>query len=143
GACSVHTMALWAATRRSPVMGKDEAVAAGPSRFPELFPLGTDQFKGHVYGYDYGGVHIAVLDSNQFLHDQAPWLDADLTAAEANGARHLFVVLHWGPYSSGTTLNHGCNDDARLYIEPIARQHRIDAFIAGHDHFYERGNANG
>jgi predicted phosphodiesterase len=135
--------AFLARTPFVPTIGNHEDMSGGSSRFSELFPLGSDRFKGHVYGFDYGSVHIAVLDSNQFLRDQAPWLDADLAAAEANGARHLFVVMHWGPYSSGKTLNHGCNDDAQLYIEPIARAHRVDAFVAGHDHFYERGNANG
>jgi hypothetical protein len=63
--------------------------------------------------------------------------------AEAAGARHEFVVMHWGAYSGRSYLMHGSNMDARKYIEPVARKHRVDALLAGHDHFYERGNANG
>ncbi|MGZ3426659.1 MAG: hypothetical protein ACXVCV_08425, partial [Polyangia bacterium] len=40
-------------------------------------------------------------------------------------------------------LMHGSNMDARKYIEPVARKHQVDALLAGHDHFYERGNADG
>jgi predicted phosphodiesterase len=135
---------LIAHTPLFPSLGNHEHDSGGDARFTELFPLGRpDVFKGRVYSFDYGSVHVAVLDSNSNLADQAPWLDTDLSMAEAAGARHEFVVMHWGAYSGRSYLMHGSNMDARKYIEPIARKHRVDALLAGHDHFYERGNANG
>lgn len=135
---------LIAHTPLFPSLGNHEHDSGGDARFAELFPLGRpDVFKGRVYSFDYGSVHVAVLDSNSNLADQAPWLDTDLSMAEAAGARHEFVVMHWGAYSGRSYLMHGSNMDARKYIEPIARKHRVDALLAGHDHFYERGNANG
>jgi predicted phosphodiesterase len=136
--------ALLAGTPLYPTIGNHEDSSGGAGRFAQLFPLGKpDQFGGCVYSFDYGSSHFAVLDSNLNLADQKGWLDADLTAAEKAGARHLFIVMHWGPYSGRVYFEHGSNMDARLYIEPIARKHQVDAVLSGHDHFYERGNANG
>ncbi len=128
-----------------PAMGNHEATYGDEKgRLTELFPLGApDRFEGRVYGVDYGDVHVAVLDSNGDLGDQAGWLDSDLAAAEARGATHLFIMMHWGPYSSGTSIGHGSNDDAQDHVVPIARKHRVDAIFAGHDHFYEHGVDDG
>jgi hypothetical protein len=127
-----------------PTLGNHEADSGGAGRFAQLFPLGTkDKFGGRVYSADFGDVHIAVLDSNQDFSPQATWLDADLTAAEARGAKHLFVVMHHGPYSGGRMLLHGSNGEAREHIVPVARKHHVDAMFGGHDHFYERGDASG
>jgi acid phosphatase type 7 len=98
---------------------------------------------GQVYGADFGDVHIAALDSNGDLGKQGKWLEQDLTQAEARGAKHLFVFLHWGPFSSGTSLQHGSNGAARSSIVPVAKAHHVDAIFSGHDHFYERGASEG
>ena len=136
--------ALLAHTPLFPSLGNHEHDSGGDSRFTQLFPLGRpDVFKGRVYSFDFGSVHVAVLDSNENLADQAPWLDTDLTMAEQGGARHEFILMHWGAYSAGSTLDHGSNDYAQKWIVPIARKHHVDAMLAGHDHFYERGNADG
>jgi hypothetical protein len=135
---------LLARTPMFPSLGNHEENSGGGGRFAELFPLGTaDVFKGRVYSFDYGSIHVAVLDSNAWLGDQAPWLDADLTQAEEKGARHLFVVMHWGAFSGRKYLQHGSNTDAQAWIAPVARKHKVDALLAGHDHFYERGNSKG
>jgi calcineurin-like phosphoesterase family protein len=135
---------LLSRTPMYPALGNHEENSGGAGRFAELFPLGhADLFKGRVYSFDYGSVHVAVLDSNSNLADQVNWLDQDLTQAEQNGARHEFVVMHWGAFSGRKYLMHGANMDAQKYIVPVARKHKVDALLAGHDHFYERGNANG
>jgi hypothetical protein len=94
---------------------------------------------GEVYGADFGDVHIAAIDSNGDLGQQAKWLDQDLTQAEQRGAKHTFVFMHWGPYSSGTALQHGSNGGARDTIARVAKQHNVDSIFEGHDHFYEHG----
>ncbi|MDB4966059.1 MAG: Purple acid phosphatase [Myxococcales bacterium] len=135
---------LLARTPMYPSLGNHEENSGGGGRFAELFPLGkADVFKGRVYSFDYGSIHVAVLDSNAWLGDEAKWLDDDLTRADENGARHLFVVMHWGAFSGRKYLQHGSNTDAQKYIAPIARKHKVDALLAGHDHFYERGNSKG
>jgi len=131
--------------RRVPLfatIGNHETTGAqGASRFPILFPVDDRAANagGQVYGADFGDVHLAALDSNGDLGAQGKWLDQDLTQAEARGAKHLFVYLHWGPFSSGTSAAHGSNGAARSAIVPVAKAHRVDAIFSGHDHFYERG----
>jgi hypothetical protein len=123
-----------------PAIGNHEVDYGDAAFFQRIFPVGTlDRNSGHTYSVDYGDVHVAVLDSNGGLGGQARWLDQDLTDATTRGARHLFVAMHWGPYSSGSTLNHGSNDDAQHLIVPVAKAHNVEAIFAGHDHFYERG----
>jgi 3',5'-cyclic AMP phosphodiesterase CpdA len=122
-----------------PTLGNHEG-EGGATRFAELFPIdGRQSAGGSVYGADFGDVHIAAIDSNGDLGKQATWLDQDLTAAEQRGAKHLFVFMHWGPYSSGTMIQHGSNGAARDTIARVAKQHNVDALFSGHDHFYERG----
>jgi hypothetical protein len=126
-----------------PTLGNHEATSGGGARFAELFPVtGRANPGGEVYGADFGDVHIAAIDSNGNLDQQAAWLDQDLSAAEARGAKHEFVFMHWGPWSSGTQLQHGSNSEARENIGRVAKAHNVDALFAGHDHFYERGQSD-
>jgi hypothetical protein len=131
-------------TPLSPCIGNHEAeFGANTDRYQELFPIGRPELGGRVYSVDYGDVHVVMLDSNGDLARQAEWLDGDLGAARHNGARHLFLAMHWGPYSSGSTHNHGSNGEAQRTIVPVARAHGVRAVFGGHDHFYERGDAHG
>ena len=122
-----------------PTIGNHET--GDGARFMELFPIAgrVQGAGGQVYGADFGDVHIAAIDSNGDLDAQAKWLDQDLAAAEARGAKHEFVFMHWGPYSSGTALQHGSNFGARGNIVPVVKAHHVEALFEGHDHFYERG----
>jgi predicted phosphodiesterase len=125
-----------------PALGNHETYSHGGEGFTQLFPLGdASRFGGRVYSADYGAVHVAVLDSNGDLEAQARWLDQDLTRAEKNGAKHSFVMLHWGPFSGRKAIMHGSNGAARSYVVPVARAHRVDAIFSGHDHLYERGSS--
>ncbi len=122
-----------------PTLGDHEDSSSdGAARLATLFPM-PNSFAPNVYSADYGDVHVAVLNSMGNLSDQTSWLESDLAAADARGMLHEFIFMHWGPYSSGTVVSHGSNPDAHDLIVPIARRHRVDAFMSGHDHFYERG----
>jgi hypothetical protein len=121
-----------------PTLGNHEANSGGGGRFAELFPLGK-AYDGRVYSADFGDVHLAVLDSNGNLGSQAGWLENDLTAAEARGAKHEFIIMHQGAFSGSNAIMHGSNEDAQEHIVPVAHRHPVDALFAGHDHFYERG----
>jgi 3',5'-cyclic AMP phosphodiesterase CpdA len=127
-----------------PALGNHEADSGGGGRFAQLFPVGEKQrFGGRAYGADFGDVHLAVIDSNGDLGSQATWLDNDLAAARARNLKHLYVVMHHGPFSGGRMLLHGSNDEAREHIVPVARKYGVEALFGGHDHFYERGDSNG
>jgi hypothetical protein len=131
----LSTTPLWAAP------GNHEG---GGDRWAELFPVGERaRFAGRAYGADYGPVHVAALDSNGDLVEQARWLDGDLAAARARGAKHLFVFMHDGPFSGATGFGaHGSNMIARRVVVPVAKKHGVTAIFSGHDHIYERGESD-
>ncbi|MCB9573794.1 MAG: metallophosphoesterase [Kofleriaceae bacterium] len=93
------------------------------------------------YGFDAGDVHVAVIDSNAYDEAaQRTWLDADLAAAEAAGARTILVMMHDGPYSRGS---HGGNREAAETYVPIMARHHATLVLSGHDHLYQRGRQGG
>lgn len=70
------------------------------------------------------------------------WLEKTLAEADDEaGLVWRIAVLHHGPWSSGP---HGNNTRLhRANIPSTLRNHKIDLVIAGHDHIYERGWAEG
>ncbi|HEY2746374.1 MAG TPA: metallophosphoesterase [Polyangia bacterium] len=120
----------------APVPGEHDLTPWG-DRFGQLFGVGGGA-AGRAYSIDLGAVHIALLDSTANLDAQATWLDADLTAAEAKGALHEIVVLHWGPWTAGARGTAALAD-----VVPIARRHGVVAIVSGHENIYEHGLADG
>lgn len=88
------------------------------------------------YSFDAGPVHFAVLDSNAVSDAQARWLDQDLAAAQAAGAKWIVPVEHHPWYSSGTT--HGSLVAAQETFSPILEKHGVRLAVSGHEHNYER-----
>jgi hypothetical protein len=70
------------------------------------------------------------------------WLEDELRKADHEpGLAWRFVVVHFGPWSSGP---HGPNRkllDAG--IPAMLRAHGVDLVLSGHDHIFERGEDNG
>jgi 3',5'-cyclic AMP phosphodiesterase CpdA len=99
-------------------------------------PAGT-----YWYSRELSDVHLVFLDSNAYDRtEQEVWLDADLAAARARKARAIIVFTHDGPYARGY---HGGSAIARDRYVPILLKHRVDLVFSGHDHIYQRGDANG
>lgn len=95
------------------------------------------------YTFRWGSARFFVLDAHdEFATSERAWLEGALSAASAEpGLAWRFVVLHHGPYSSGL---HGGNESLLLANVPeLLRKHRVDLVFSGHDHVYERGDANG
>jgi len=91
--------------------------------------------------FDAGDVHVALLDSNAYNEPaQLAWLDADLKAARAGGARVLLAFTHDGPYSRGT---HGGNPVAASIYVPVLVKYGVALIVSGHDHLYQRGRMGG
>ena len=101
----------------------------------------TSGTSGSELYYDFvqGPVHFFVLDSESALDSrtemsaQQNWLQRQLAASTAPWQ---IVVLHHAPYSSGS---HGSNEALQW---PYAAW-GADAVLAGHDHVYERLEADG
>lgn len=130
------TAKLWATTPLAPAPGERDMVPWG-DRFSQLFGT-SGGTAGRAYSVDVGAVHVALLDSTARLDDQAVWLENDLTNAEAHGAVHELVVMHWGPWTGGAR-----GAAAMASIVPVARRHGVEAIVSGHENIYEHGFADG
>lgn len=100
---------------------------------------GPDGLKGQVYSFDYGDMHVSVLDSqigeeSRFIPDmlelQKAWLERDLALTDK---KWKIVVLHRPPYD-----NRGENPHIRNAFVPIFDAHHVDVVFTGHDHVYAR-----
>ena len=130
------TAPLLSAAPLAPAPGERDMEPWG-DRFSQLFGT-SGGVAGRAYSIDVGAVHVALLDSTARLDDQAVWLESDLTAAEAHGAVHELVVLHWGPWTGGSR-----GAAALASIVPVARRHGVEAIVSGHENIYEHGIADG
>jgi hypothetical protein len=134
-----HAQPLLSHAPIAPVFGEHD-LSFGSDRFGQLFSVRQQAYLGHAYSVDEGPVHVAVLDSGVDLKASVAWLEQNLSDAETAGARHLFVALHWGPWSAGPQ---GGNGTAQEAIVPVARRHHVDAILSGHDNIYEHGVVDG
>jgi hypothetical protein len=127
--------AMLAGAPLAPTPGERDLVPWG-DRFSQLF--GGAGTAGRDYSIDLGALHLSFLDSTARLDDQAAWLEADLSAADARGAAYEIVVLHWGPWTAGSR-----GVAALSTFVPIAQRHGVQAFVSGHEDIYEHGLAGG
>jgi hypothetical protein len=126
-----------------PVIGNHETTPAKGDRRPAYwlaqFTLpqnGPAGLKGQAYSYDYGPVHIAVLDSQQaeekklgdIFTPQAKWLDADLAASKATWK---IVIFHKDVYELNPLRK---STDVKKAFCPILESHHADLVFNGHDH---------
>jgi hypothetical protein len=104
------------------------------------------------YSFDVGPVHVVFID-DYWVDDPSggdpnyqpaltSWLNADLTAANANRSKvpWIITVQHHPPYSSSL---HGNDSDVlqgRAFFAPIFQMYHVDMSFAGHDHDYERSH---
>jgi predicted phosphodiesterase len=131
-----------------PAMGNHELAggrARGRRLFKEMFKTprnGPDP--GIVYSFVHGNAKIIFIDTNSdFIGtDQSSWAKGEMLRASADpDTRHIFLVAHHGPYSSGP---HGPNRRlAESGLLDVSRRCGVDIIFSGHDHLYERGEVDG
>ena len=108
--------------------------------YREYFPQAFVSPPGAYYSFDYGPVHVAVVD--QYVDyttgsDQLTWLDADLAASTK---LWKIVAFHEPGWSGGTRIN---TVDVQTYIQPILKTHNVKIVFAGHNHYYSRNVVDG
>lgn len=96
---------------------------------PENGPKGLEET---TYWFDFQGVRIVSLNSNEQQEVQVPWLDAVLTD---NPQRWTIVTFHHPLYSAAKARD---NAKLRALWQPILDKHRVDLVLQGHDHTYLR-----
>ena len=120
-----------------PATGNHDYATDLAAAFREAFVLPLhDVDEGHErwYSFDWGPVHVAVLDTEVLLEQQAAWLRDDMQASELPWK---IVSLHKPPYSSG---GHGSEAEVQDVLVPVFVETNVDLVLAGHDHHYERSH---
>jgi hypothetical protein len=118
-----------------PASGNHEYLTDDAAPFRQAFALpenGGPAGRERYYSFDWGYVHLAVLDTERVGPEQAAWLDADLAASHA---RWNIVYGHRPPFSSG---RHGSARDVQKAFVPILQRHHVPLMLSGHEHDYER-----
>jgi 3',5'-cyclic AMP phosphodiesterase CpdA len=89
---------------------------------------------GRYYTFRRGDVHFFALDTNYNADwkQQLPWLEKELSSSNAPWK---IVFGHHQIYSSG---RYGMNQAFIDTFTPIFQKHRVQLYINGHDHHYER-----
>ncbi|XP_065183229.1 acid phosphatase type 7-like [Sycon ciliatum] len=98
------------------------------------------------HSFDYGGVHFSMFSTEHDFSNasaQYEWLAGDLKRADANRASvpWLIVVGHRPLYCSSLAEISRCDQEApqyRSYLEELLNEHRVDVYVNGHNHQYER-----
>lgn len=92
---------------------------------------------GRYYSFRRGDVHFFALDTNNNADwkQQLPWLEKELSSSNAPWK---IVFGHHQIYSSG---QYGMNQAFIETFTPIFQKHRVQLYINGHDHHYERSQS--
>jgi hypothetical protein len=128
-----------------PAVGNHET---SKSCFIDHYNLDTpasDTTTGAYYSVTYSNAHFVVLNTNDksdsyvsFSPAQLEWMTADIADARSAGADWIIVVMHIGPYSTGSHVSDANAVDTRENISPLLDELGVDIVLQGHDHVYER-----
>ena len=83
------------------------------------------------YSFDYGPVHVVVLDYGKEDEQVRAWLEKDLAASKAPWkiAAYHVPTFNFGGHKS---------DAARTTFLPLFEKYGVDFVLVGHSHMYER-----
>jgi hypothetical protein len=115
--------------------GKKEKTKLLPPTWRAQFTLpenGISGFQESSYYFDYQGVRIFMLNSNDRLEEQAAWMEKMLTD---NPNKWVIASFHHPLYSAG-----GERDDkeTRNAFLSVFDKYKVDLVLTGHDHAYAR-----
>jgi 3',5'-cyclic AMP phosphodiesterase CpdA len=96
---------------------------------PEDGPPGLEET---VYSFDYQGVRVISLNSNEKIEEQVPWLENRL---RDNPNTWTIITFHHPIYSTAVGRD---NKRVREAWQPVFDRFRVDLVLQGHDHSYGR-----
>ncbi|MDB5216186.1 MAG: hypothetical protein JWO86_4113 [Myxococcaceae bacterium] len=121
------------------VMGPHIQGANGP-KAGGADALATDQSK-LTYSFDYAGTHFVILNTDPVGKDwqvPAQWAAADLAAAHAAGAKHVFAIGHKPAYPSPLSAEGGLSmfPAVRDAFWTAMETNHAEAMLAAHNHLW-------
>jgi hypothetical protein len=129
-----------------PSIGNHDEEANRAAPFKDLFVLpangASPTYPDHAerfYSFDYGPVHVVVLDTELAFQDvarrqdQLAWLVDDLSRT---AQPWKIAVFHRSPFSAGG--EHGSDLTVRAELTPIFEAYGVALVLSGHEHDYER-----
>lgn len=102
----------------------------------KYWPYEYQDGNGCYYSFDYGPVHVTVIDQYVDLSPGSPqynWLTNDLATTQKIWK---FVILHEPAWSAGDV--HENNTYIQQYLCPLFEQYGVAVVHAGHNHYYSR-----
>jgi hypothetical protein len=93
-------------------------------------------YGGRYWSFDYGPVHIVMVDQYDLVNGYGPgspqlqWIAADLAASTKPWK---IMCLHEPGWSAGRN-----NTSVQQYLEPLCEQYGVPIIFGGHNHFYAR-----
>lgn len=129
---------------RSPMMptyGNHEVLLGeGFEEWEQRFATPSGSNGQRFYSFDVGDVHfvsiLAVYNGNPLPEADRNWVEQDITAAFAAGARWVVPYFHVAPFSDGE--NHPSNLSLRAQLGPLFEALGVKLVLTAHDQSYER-----
>lgn len=125
---------------RIPIMGCRGNHEGDGSLLRRYLPYPYEERGGCYYAFDYGPIHVAVIDQYRSFQTGTPqwkWLREDLATSLKTWK---IVVLHEPAWSAGSHENHAETQD---HLCPLFESLGVAMVIAGHNHYYARCEVNG
>jgi hypothetical protein len=101
-------------------------------------PSGVDGRR--TYSFTVGDVHFvaifAVNDNTGLSSSTLAWIEQDIVAARAAGARWIIPFFHASPFADGTS--HPSNLALRAQLGPLFESLDVPLVVSSHDQSYER-----
>lgn len=113
--------------------------------FNAMFALDTTESvqtnNGVNYSFDYGNVHVAVVNTNDVIamsNAQLNWLRNDMNSTDADWK---VVFMHKSPYSLGKDIKWPDATYLQESLAAVCDETNVDLVMSGHDHMYIRTKA--
>lgn len=128
-------------TTHVPVTGNHDSNSGW---FNSMFALDTTESvqtnNGVNYSFDYGNVHIAVVNTNDMIaisNAQLTWLRNDMNSTDADWK---VIFMHKSPYSLGKDIKWPDACYLQESLAAVCDETNVDLVMSGHDHMYLRTN---
>jgi len=92
------------------------------------------------WSFDWGFVHVIMLSSESDFTPTSPqsaWLMKDLVNIDRTVTPWVIAISH-RPWYSSSTPHDDVGNQMRMSLENLINQYKVDLYLAGHVHSYER-----